>query len=131
MSWILVVDDDDEVRNVIATLLGLHGYDVVEAENGRAALAHIAERGLPSLILLDLRMPGMSGEELLDALRARSEAAERPRPPVVVLSGEVGLGGRADTLLADATLSKPVELSELLATVARLVDGGADAPRPA
>lgn len=131
MSWILVVDDDDDVRNVIATLLGLHGYDVVEAENGRAALAHIAERGLPSLILLDLRMPGMSGEELLDALRARSEAAERPRPPVVVLSGEMELGGRADTLLADATLSKPVELSELLATVARLVDGGADAPRPA
>jgi CheY-like chemotaxis protein len=131
VSWILVVDDDDDVRNVIATLLGLHGYDVVEAENGRAALAHIAERGLPSLILLDLRMPGMSGEELLDALRARSEAAERPRPPVVVLSGEMELGGRADTLLADATLSKPVELSELLATVARLVDGGADAPRPA
>lgn len=131
MSYVLVVDDDPDVRSVLAMLLGLHGYDVVEAEGGAEALSHIDGHGVPSLILLDLRMPGMSGEELLEALRARMAAAKRRRPPIVVLSGDVGLGGRAGALGVDAMLQKPVDLTELLDTVARLADGAPRAVRPA
>lgn len=131
MSYVLVVDDDPDVRSVLAMLLGVHGYDVVEAEGGAEALAHLDGRGIPSLILLDLRMPGMSGEELIEALRARMAAAHRRPPPIVVLSGDVGLGGRAGALGVEAMLQKPVDLTELLDTVARLADGGRPALRPA
>src|SRR5215469_13629743 len=77
---ILVVEDDADSREALATLLQIHGFDVVAAENGKVALETI-RRDLPSLILLDLQMPVMDGYAVLSRL------AQDPRAhnvPVVV-----------------------------------------------
>src|SRR5712692_10615066 len=60
---ILIVDDDADSREMLAVQLGLHGYHVETAEDGRAALERLAGRSY-DVILSDLRMPGMSGEDL-------------------------------------------------------------------
>jgi len=82
----LVVDDDGDARELMRRLLERDGWEVVEAENGRAALARLGERR-PELILLDLMMPEMDGFELLGALRARE--AWRTIPVVVVTAKEL------------------------------------------
>jgi chemosensory pili system protein ChpA (sensor histidine kinase/response regulator) len=68
MSKILVVDDADDVRSLLARLLRLGGYTTATAEDGMAGLAQI-EQGLPDLIVLDLMMPRMNGVEMLSRLR--------------------------------------------------------------
>ena len=81
-----VVDDDGDARELMRRLLERDGWEVVEAENGRAALARLGEHR-PELILLDLMMPEMDGFELLGALRARE--AWRTIPVVVVTAKEL------------------------------------------
>ena len=61
---VLVVDDEDAIRNALARFLTKRGYDARTATNGEEALAHLKEGGI-SLMLLDVRMPGMSGTEFL------------------------------------------------------------------
>jgi CheY-like chemotaxis protein len=85
------------------------------------------ERAPPLLVLLDLRMPGVSGEELLVQLRARPTLAE---VPVVVLSGDADAARVAAALRADGWLPKPIEMSELLDVVRRFRDAAAPAPPP-
>lgn len=81
---ILVVEDNTDIREYMAMMLRLDGYDVLEAENGRDALNQLEEmKAPPCLILLDLMMPVMSGPELLSALREHRRFADLP---VVVLS---------------------------------------------
>ena len=83
---ILVVDDDPALRELLRRTLEREGYAVLEADDGRAALARIEER-LPGLILLDLMMPHMNGFELLTELRARPEW--RGIPVVVVTAKDL------------------------------------------
>ena len=80
---ILVVDDDEEVRELVADVLERRGYDVVSVDNGEDAVAYLgADR--PSVILLDLRMPDMDGWEVLGRL---SSDRRWTQIPVVVLTG--------------------------------------------
>ena len=79
---VLVVDDDPEVRRWLERVLTAEGWQVSEAEHGRAALARVRERR-PDLILLDLLMPEMDGFEFLAELHA---APAGPRIPVVVVT---------------------------------------------
>ena len=88
----LVVDDDPLARDVARRSLERAGWDVVEAENGRAALARLAEQP-PALILLDLMMPEMDGFEFVAALRERNEW--RSIPVVVLTAMELGPEERA------------------------------------
>ena len=83
---ILVVDDDPALRELLRRTLEREGYAVVEAADGRSALARIEER-VPGLILLDLMMPHMNGFELLTELRARPEW--RGIPVVVVTAKDL------------------------------------------
>lgn len=78
---ILTIDDDANVRSNLAAYLEDSGYDVIEAENGRHGLELFAETS-PDLVLVDLRMPVMSGMEVLERLRT-----EAPGVPVIVVSG--------------------------------------------
>ena len=74
---ILVVDDDAMNLRMAEVMLKKKGYDVRKADSGQTTLTLLQEETV-DLVLLDVEMPGMSGTETLDAIRARSELAERP-----------------------------------------------------
>ncbi len=108
---ILVVDDEDSLRNLLATLLRSRGYVVQEARHGLEALDQI-EGDLPDLILLDLAMPKMNGFEVLKVLKKRPETQ---LIPVIVLTAYAHEKVRALDLGADDFLAKPFDHAELLA----------------
>ncbi len=82
---VLVVDDNADARNSLALLLRLLGVDVATAGDGREALDYLRAHEPPSLIVLDLRMPGMDGFQFRDAQRREPALS---RIPVIVCSGE-------------------------------------------
>jgi CheY-like chemotaxis protein len=107
---VLVVDDDQAIREVIAEVLRDEGYQVVCAENGAQAMREIHKDHHPDLVLLDLMMPVMSGWEVLEELQGDAELS---RIPVVIVSAMNAPGAREH-------LAKPIDLEHLLATVGRL-----------
>jgi CheY-like chemotaxis protein len=106
---VLVVDDDRDVRDIVATVLESEGYAVRCAENGAQALA-IMHGPKPNAIVLDLMMPVMSGWELLEAVRMDGDLASIP---IVVLSAVRAPSGVAH-------LTKPVSVDELVTTLDRV-----------
>jgi CheY-like chemotaxis protein len=110
---VLVVDDDDDCRAVLAFVLESAGYEVVAANGGAQALGALAAGLRPLAIALDLMMPGVDGYRVLERLRASPELS---RIPVVVVSASlVGLECPAG---ATAALKKPVDVDALLGTLA-------------
>jgi DNA-binding response OmpR family regulator len=114
---ILVVDDDAPILLLMKNLLREFGFDPVTAASGEAALAE-AEKQPPSLALVDRNMPGMSGDEVIRAMRASAGLATTP---VVILSGEPMTAADIQAAGADAAILKPFDLQELLSLVRRLV----------
>jgi len=111
---ILIVEDDDGVRDTIAGILRDEGYTVETASHGAAALRRLGELPLPSLILLDLMMPGMDGIDF----RTRQQADPALRGiPVVIISARPDVARQAERLHADAFLQKPMSFEELLHVV--------------
>lgn len=104
---ILVVDDDDDVREILALTLEAEGYRVTRAENGQVALAHIA-RERPALVLLDLMMPVMSGWALWDHLQCSAHL--RTLPVVILTASGLSQGSFGPTTV----LSKPVSHARLI-----------------
>jgi DNA-binding response OmpR family regulator len=132
-SRVLIVDDDQRVRTVVAWQLEADGFAVTEAGDGAAALAQI-EDNRPDLVVLDLSLPGVGG---LDVLRRVREAEGTAAPlPVIVLSGR---SGETDRIIgldlgADDYLVKPFSPGELAARVRSLLRRsrpGAVSARPA
>jgi CheY-like chemotaxis protein len=114
---ILVIEDDVGIRETLSEFLRSEGFQVDLARDGAEGLERLAVRR-PDLILVDLFMPGMSGGQFLERLRA--DAATRSLK-VVLMTGSRP-GGEA-AAAADAVLQKPFELDELLSAVQRF-------PRP-
>jgi CheY-like chemotaxis protein len=113
MTTILLVDDDEDIRELTAEILRESGYDVVEAEDGRQALDALAEMpSPPALVLLDLIMPVMTGQQMLHEMRAIPRLA---RVPVVALTA----GGfqPADVPEAADVVRKPTSVAVLLKVV--------------
>ena len=110
MKTIAVIDDDIHIGNVLEELLQWEGYAVIRAYSGTEAVL-LLERQRPDLVLLDLMLPGLSGEEVL----AKIEGI-----PVMVVSAKVGVENRVSLLLKGAVdyLEKPFDSRELLARVA-------------
>lgn len=109
---VLVVDDNEGMRENLAEALTIEGYAVAVASDGEAALTRLAEDPLPRVVLLDLMMPGMSGADVLGRIR------EDPRLDgvrVVMTTGASGARARAPG--ADAILMKPFGVRELLAAL--------------
>ncbi|HZV60974.1 MAG TPA: response regulator [Methylophilaceae bacterium] len=107
---ILLVDDDPDILKLMAMRLRAAGYDVISVSNGEAALAHIALNS-PNLVITDLRMPGMDGLTLFNAIRAT-----RPLLPVIIVTAH---GSEAEALNALQRgvfdfLSKPFDNKYLL-----------------
>ena len=112
----MVVDDDEAVRALVRSTLEPE-FDVVEAVDGAAALAILAA-DVPDLVVLDWKMPGRWGSEVLEELRSR-----HLHLPVIVVTAERHGHNRllALTLGANAFMTKPFQPQELLAEVERLL----------
>ncbi len=112
---VLVVDDDDAIRDSLSMLLEDEGYPVATASNGREALDYLHRGPRPCLILLDLKMPVMNGQEFrLAQQRDRTLSAI----PVAVISAHVTKQVHVE-VAAEAFLPKPVDIAVLLQTVER------------
>jgi len=119
MASILVVDDDDNMRSLIKTILERRGHQVSVARNGAEGLARFDE-SLPQLVVTDLVMPGLGGLALC------AELQRRPSPPkVLIVSGnKVALDGPLADLKAKgrlALMQKPFTPAELAQSVESLI----------
>jgi CheY-like chemotaxis protein len=112
MSYILVVDDDESICDVIELALTDEGYEVACARNGGHALRLLQEHP-PALVLFDLVMPDQGGEDFISACREVPNGAV----PMLVVSGMPSLDQIAAQIGADGFLAKPFELTDLLDTV--------------
>jgi CheY-like chemotaxis protein len=109
---VLIVEDDDDMRESLQALLERKGFAVTSASNGLEALEQLRDGVRPGIILLDLMMPVMDGWEL------QRELAKDPALatiPVALLSGVAHLTNEAHTLGAVACFTKPVDLARLYA----------------
>jgi CheY-like chemotaxis protein len=116
---ILIVEDDDDTREMLATLVATAGFHPVTAEGGLEAL-HVLRTvrhgapDVPCLILLDLHMPRLSGGEFRRAQLGDPTVAT---VPVAVMSGATDVETRAQALGAVATVAKPIDVDVLLGIV--------------
>jgi DNA-binding response OmpR family regulator len=111
---VLVVEDDPDLVVLVEMLLVEEGYRVRTAPEGNAALARVAEE-MPSLVLLDMRMPGMDGWEFAREFRTRHGRAA----PIVVVTAAEDARARAQEIDADGWLAKPFDLDDVLAIAER------------
>ena len=120
---ILVVDDDPGVRALLCTLLADAGYRVIEAADGQAALALLAQVPVAAVIT-DVQMPRMDGPTFVRRCRAQRAAV----PPIVAISASLsGLLEAADAGV-DATLAKPFDVEDLFHLIRGLVPPGISVP---
>jgi CheY-like chemotaxis protein len=123
---ILVVDDNHLIRRLLDLILEGAGYTSVEAESGEAALA-AALADPPEVCIIDEAMPGMSGSDLIRALRSSGDP-RLERVPVIGISGRAG--AREELLAAGATvfLPKPIEEEPVVTAIGRLLARGRSWP---
>ena len=109
LKTILIVDDDVYIGDMLEELLTKENYDVGRAYSGTEALMYLSSRR-PDLILLDLMLPGLSGEELLPLIKGI---------PVIVVSAKAEVSDKVSLLLGGAAdyVTKPFDTSELLARI--------------
>jgi CheY-like chemotaxis protein len=115
---ILIVEDDEDIRAAMAELLETEGFEVFVASNGQEGLEVMSQMKAPCLVLLDLMMPVMNGEDFLRQVR-KDPALDIIPVIIVTASGRTPLPG------TQGILKKPFEISDLFATVST------HCPRPA
>jgi len=123
---ILLADDDPQLVRALRITLGAHGYDVVTAADGAAAIASAASEH-PDVIVLDLGMPRLDGVAVIEAVRGWSDV------PIIVVSGRTGSADKVTALDAGADdyVTKPFQIDELLArlrALTRRTGGAASVP---
>jgi CheY-like chemotaxis protein len=118
-ALILLVEDNPETLTLTTEYLTLHGYRVIQAQTGQAALV-CAKAEQPALIIMDIQLPDTDGLMVTRALRADPSYA---KIPILVLSAHALSGDNERSLAAGANayMSKPVRLAELIATIAALL----------
>ena len=112
---LLIADDDPQMVRALRITLAAHGYEVVVAPDGAAAVAAAAQTH-PDLIMLDLGMPRLDGIEVIQALRGWTTV------PIIVVSGRTGSADKVEALDAGADdfVTKPFQVDELLARLRAL-----------
>ncbi|MCK5541196.1 MAG: response regulator [Desulfobacterales bacterium] len=111
---ILVIDDEQSILNLLAKSLTKNGYTVDSAENGEKGIEKIESNNY-SLIFTDLKMPGLSGKQVLQHLRS----IQKNSTPIVGMSGTPWLLEQSDF---DAVLAKPFSMKELLTITKKFVE---------
>ena len=124
MKTILIIDDDLHIGNMLEEILRKEGYGVLRAYSGTEALL-VLSKETPDLILLDLMLPGMSGETLLEEIRQTKRVV-----PVIVLSARDEMDSKVDMLLsgADDYVVKPFELEVLYSRIRALLRRAGNVP---
>lgn len=109
MKTIAVIEDDQHIGNIIENALKKEGYETLRANSGTEAV-YLLSHNIPDLILLDLMLPGLAGEEILPKMDGI---------PVIVVSAKVGIDDKVNLLLSGAVdyITKPFEIRELLARI--------------
>ena len=109
MKKILIVDDDMNIGNMLEEVLTAEGYGVLRAYSGTEAVMLLSSQ-TPDLVLLDLMLPGLSGEEVLPKIKGI---------PVIIVSAKVGIEDKVSLLLGGAAdyITKPFDMKELLARI--------------
>lgn len=113
---VLVVDDDEDIRQVLSMVLVQGGYDVSAAGDGKEAL-DLLERQPVDLVLLDMKMPVMDGWAFAKELRRRRATP----PPIVSVTAAGDARKWAEEIGADGVVAKPFDLDELLELIRRTV----------
>lgn len=110
MKTIAIIDDDIHIGDMLSEVLEKNGYRPVRAYSGTEAL-YLLEREKPDLVLLDLMLPGLSGEEVLPKVKGA---------PVIVISAKIGVDDKVNLLTGGAVdyVTKPFDVKELLARIA-------------
>ncbi len=121
MKKIMIVDDDQHISDMLVENLSTEGYDVVAAYSGTEALLLLSDVR-PDLILLDLMLPGISGEELITKIKGI---------PVIVLSAKADIADKVGLLRNGAVdyMTKPFDIQELLARIEVQLRKPADADK--
>jgi DNA-binding response OmpR family regulator len=115
---VLVVEDEPDLRDIVKIVLEEDGCEVLTASDGQAGLEQVLS-WKPDLVLLDMGLPVMSGEEFVDAMRAQMS-----RPPLLIVMSAAGtIVDRAARLGAIACVAKPFDLDELSSAVRQAVAG--------
>ncbi len=114
---VLVVDDDEAVRELVAIILGEEGYAVRTAASGSEALS-VAQQEQPAVVLMDVNMPGLDGLSACCRLRADERLAALP---VVLMSSQPIPGDELRRCRADTFLPKPFDITELVDEVDRFL----------
>ena len=111
MTKILIVEDEANIRKLISVNLVARGYDVIEAEDARAGLAQLRDEK-PDALLLDIKLPDMSGWDLLEVMATEPGY---PQIPVIVITASLGNTGpeRKSYKNLRKVMSKPVSIQEL------------------
>jgi len=114
---LLVVDDEDALRNVLSSELQSEGYSVVSAADGDEAIATLQQKSF-DLVLLDIKMPRVDGFEVLKFIKEKY-----PKTKVIMLTGFADLKNAIESkkLGAEDFVSKPYDLVDLLTTVERVL----------
>lgn len=116
MTKILVIEDEETVRENILELLDAEGFDAIAAENGRIGLG-LAQQQLPDMILCDVRMPELDGYGVLKALRSTSATTKIPFVFLTAKAAKTDISLGLE-LGANAYLTKPFTVAELLKAIA-------------
>ncbi len=117
-EYILAVDDEPNIRQLVSLVLQKHGFRVQTAASGSECL-RLAESEPPSLILLDLQMPELTGKAVIRRLRRLPSTRE---VPIVVISGSANLPEFSDVDGFNAFIEKPFDLDDLVEVVKRFLD---------
>jgi CheY-like chemotaxis protein len=115
MTTILIIEDEDFIRNNIRDLLSLEGYEVVMASNGLDGM-HYVERQPPDLILCDILMPELDGYEVFTRLRNQPETAAIPFVFLTAIADKESMEQGME-MGADGYIRKPFSIEELLTVV--------------
>ena len=114
---VLLVDDDRRILNFLRLKLAMSGYEVITATTGEMAV-ELFETQKPDIIVMDVLMPGVSGLEVLKALRVFSDI------PIIVISASTDNAEKAMRLGANVFMPKPLDPDELVSTVGTILGRG-------
>jgi CheY-like chemotaxis protein len=127
---ILFIEDDAMNRRVVRDMLFVAGLPMAEAPGGPEGIAELERDRGYDVVLLDLRMPGMDGFDVMKALRSRSD--ELANIPIIIVTADVtpGIEDQCKAAGADEVLFKPIAMQSLFDSIAAVVIARSDPDRP-